>query len=872
MENLSLNIIREKFLSFYASKEHYRRGSFPLIPQNDKSLLIINSGMAPLKPYFAGLIEPPAKRMTTCQKCIRTADIENVGITSRHGTFFEMLGSFSFGDYFKKESISWGWEFITEVLEMPTDNIWVTVYEDDDDAYNIWKNHIHFPEEKIVRLGKDDNFWEIGTGPCGPCSEIYYDRGEEYGCGNEDCKPGCECDRFIEFWNHVFTQFNKEEDGSYSDLAHPNIDTGMGLERLACIMQNVDSIFDVDTIKFVLDEVCKIANIKYHDGKAPEDISIRIITDHVRSATFMIGDKIMPGNEGRGYVLRRLIRRAIRHGRKLGIEGPFLSTIVDKVIDISGGAYVELEKNRDFIEKIVTIEEEKFMNTLNQGLSIIDEYIKELKESGLKELPGLKAFKLHDTYGFPFEITSEILEESGMTVSKDEFNKYMSEQKELGKKDAAESDVAWKEGTFDFMYDEKTTFTGYEKAVDHGVARALFKNRKTVTKLKVGDTGSIAFDITPFYARMGGQESDTGIIYNDNFKAEVIEVTKFKNVFIHKIVVEKGCINIDDDVEMVVYTDERHSSARNHTATHILHKALKSVLGEHVEQAGSSVSPTSLRFDFNHFEAMTEKELAEVEKIVNEVISDFLEVKTEELSLKEAAKTGAIGLFTDKYGDVVRVVSVGNYSKELCGGIHVENSGQIGAFKIISESGIASGIRRIEAITGFEIYNRLKAKEYLVDKINKDLKTNDENIISKVASLIEENKSMKKELEYFNRMNLNNLSEDLMSEAKEINGRRIITKLFKDKTIDDLKTISDELKAKEDNLVLVLATENGGKTTIIVSMTKDLIKDGLHAGKMIKEIAKAAGGGGGGKPDMAQAGAKDATKIKDAFKVAENLL
>ncbi|MEG0292283.1 MAG: alanine--tRNA ligase [Anaerovoracaceae bacterium] len=873
MEKLGLNRIRELFLSFYESKEHYRRGSFSLIPQNDKSLLIINSGMAPLKPYFSGQEKPPAPRMVTCQKCIRTADIENVGFTSRHGTFFEMLGSFSFGDYFKEESIKWGMEFLTEVLKMPLDKIWVTVYEEDDDAYNIWKDKMHFPEERIVRLGKDDNFWEIGTGPCGPCSELYYDRGEKYGCDNPDCKPGCECDRYVEFWNHVFTQYSKNEDGTYSDLENPNIDTGMGLERIACVMQGVDSIFDIDTIKYVRDAVCNLANVKYQNGTVPSDVSIRIITDHVRSATFMIGDQIMPGNEGRGYVLRRIIRRAIRHGKKIGIEGNFLTEIVDKVIDTSGGAYENLEEMRVFIKKIIKIEEEKFIETLAQGLSIIENYIDDMKANNETVLSGEKAFKLHDTYGFPFEITEEILNEKGFTVLREDFDSYMQIQKQKCKDDASKSDEAWQESAIDYLFDGKTEFTGYSSFSETGNVKAIFWNKEVLESLKEGEEGRIILDKTPFYAQSGGQSNDIGIIYIDDENVAIVEeVNKYRDIIAHKVTVKRGEFKPGDIVEALVSEPERNASARNHTATHLLHKALREVLGDHVAQAGSQVDKDGLRFDFNHYEALTPEIIQKIENIVNRKIDFFLPVDVKELPIKEAIKEGAVGLFSEKYGDTVRVVSAGDYSKELCGGIHVTNTGQIGAFKIISESGIASGVRRIEAITGRTILTRLNEKESTLNASVSLLKTKENMIVEKIEHTIAENKELKRELDHYKKMNLNDVSGELIKEAKEINGIRLITKAMKDCSIDDLRTISDELKAKESNLVLVLAAENDGKVTFLVSVTKDLVAKGIHAGNMIKEIAKAAGGGGGGKPDMAQAGAKDPSKICNAFEVAEKLL
>ncbi len=871
MEKMGLNQIREAFQNFYESKGHYKRKSFSLIPEKDKSLLLINSGMAPLKPYFSGLETPPAKRMTTCQKCLRTGDIENVGYTSRHGTFFEMLGSFSFGDYFKQESITWGWEFMTKVLDLPQDKLWVSVYEEDDEAYNIWKNQIGFPEERIVRLGKDDNFWEIGTGPCGPCSEIYFDRGEEYGCGREDCKPGCECDRYIEFWNHVFTQFSKDEEGNYTDLAHPNIDTGMGLERLATIMQGVDSIFDIDTVRYVLDKVVEKAGVRYERGKAPTDVSIRIITDHLRSITFLIADGIIPSNEGRGYVLRRLLRRAARHGRLLGIQGSFLAELSGRVIEISGKAYPELEEKRVYIKKVITIEEDKFSSTIDQGTSIIEEYVAEMKAQGKNVLDGERVFKLHDTYGFPLELTQEILEEQGCEADVEGFAKHMEHQKEQARAARKfQEGEAWKEAV-DFAFEGSTVFTGYDKVVDTGVVKSMFWDKKPVESLKEGEICRIALDKTPFYAESGGQACDIGRIYNDHFTGNVSEVLKFQNVFAHKVKALSGELMPGDEVHCIVVAPNRNSTARNHTATHLLHKALKEVLGEHVQQAGSSVTADSLRFDFNHFEAMTPEEIKQTEEIVNDKINHFLEVSTVEMSLKDAAKEGAVGLFGEKYGDVVRVVSIGDYSKELCGGTHVSNSGQIGAFKILSESGVAAGVRRIEAITGTALLTKVKETETIIAQAADALKTNQAGLLNRVCTMTEELKAVKKELEEFKKNAIGNAMDKMLEEAKEINGVTLLTRSLKDYTINDLRNLSDDVKKEHKNVAMVFATQNGGKVTFLVSLTDDLVERGYHAGKLIKQIAAAAGGGGGGKADMAQAGAKDASKIKDAFAVAETL-
>ena len=872
MEKLGLNKIRELFLSFYESKEHYRRQSFPLIPEKDKSLLLINSGMAPLKPYFAGLEVPPSKRMTTCQKCIRTGDIENVGFTSRHGTFFEMLGSFSFGDYFKEESLTWGWEFITEVLKMPTDKLWATVYEDDDEAYNIWKNKIGMPEERIVRLGKDDNFWEIGTGPCGPCSEIYYDRGEQYGWDNPDCKPGCDCDRYVEFWNHVFTQFSRDDEGNYSDLAHPNIDTGMGIERLACIMQGVKSIFDIDTIKYILDGVVKVSGVKYENGAAPTDVSIRIITDHLRSMTFMIGDNILPGNEGRDYVLRRLIRRAARHGRLLGIEGPFLSELCERVIDVSGQAYPELETRRVMIKKVVAVEEEKFASTIDQGMRIINGYIDELKTSGNTVLDGEKAFKLHDTYGFPIDLTREIMEEAGYTVDIDGFENEMQQQKKRSQVEQEMEGAGWEEAIADYALEGKTEFTGYEKVVDTGIVKAMFWEQKALSIVNEGDTCRIALDRTPFYAESGGQIYDTGYIYNDDFVAEVTEVVKFQNVFAHKINVQKGSLKLGDEVTCMIRAPYRNMTAANHTATHLLHKALREVLGDHVKQAGSSVTKDGLRFDFNHFQAMTEEEISKVEEIVNDKISHFIDVETKVMPVKEAFKEGATALFGEKYGDMVRVVSIGNYSKEFCGGTHVSNIGQIGMFKILSESGVASGVRRIEAVTGQGVLQKFNENETLITNTAEALKSTRDNMADRSAALMDEVKSLKKEIAELKKAQMDKGLDSILDDAREINGVKLITKQFEDYNINDLRGLSDKIKAENKGVAMVFAAVSGEKVTFLVSLTDDLVEKGMHAGKMIKEIAAAAGGGGGGKADMAQAGAKDPGRIPDAFAKAEELL
>ncbi|MBR0596583.1 alanine--tRNA ligase [Sinanaerobacter chloroacetimidivorans] len=873
MEKLGLNQLRSMFQEFYKGKDHYARQSFSLVPEKDKSLLIINSGMAPLKPYFAGLETPPSKRMTTCQKCIRTGDIENVGYTARHGTFFEMLGSFSFGDYFKEESITWGWEFITQVLKMPEDRLWASVYEEDQQAYDIWKNKIGMPEERIVPLGKDDNFWEIGTGPCGPCSEIYFDRGEKYGCDNPDCKPGCDCDRYVEFWNHVFTQFNRDEAGNYTPLAHPNIDTGMGLERLACIMQDVDSIFDVDTIQYILNAIVTISGVKYERGAVKSDVSIRIITDHIRSVTFMIADGILPSNEGRGYVLRRLLRRAARHGKLLGIQGPFLADLSKKVIEVSGVAYPELEERSTYIHKILSVEEEKFSATIDQGSAIINDYIKDLNDSGNTVLSGEKVFKLYDTYGFPLELTQEILEEHGCSADVEGFNSNMLHQKEQARAARkSETDAGWSDDAALFMDQKATLFTGYDQLVDTGIVQGLFWEKQAQSSAKEGDTVILVLDKTPFYAESGGQASDIGMMTNETCTLDVLSVSKVRDVFTHKVKILSGEVKSGDSIQAMVSVSNRNQTARNHTATHILHKALKEVLGSHVEQAGSNVTADGLRFDFTHFEGISKDQLKKIEEIVNDRINHFLDVNTEIMSAEEAIKSGATALFGEKYGEKVRVVSVGEFSTELCGGTHIKNSGQIGAFKIISENGVAAGVRRIEAITGMGLYKKIEEEESLIHAVAETLKTNVLGLQNRAASVTEELKAYKKELEEFKKKSMGSGLEAMIAEAREANGVKLITKAFQDYDINDLRSLSDEIKSKYKSIIIVFATETSGKVTFMVSVSDDLLDKGYHAGNMIKTIAAAAGGGGGGKADMAQAGAKDPSKILAAFDVAASLI
>ena len=868
MEKLGLNELRQMFRDFFVSKDHYPGGSASLIPRNDKSLMIINSGMAPLKPYFAGVETPPSKRMTTCQKCIRTNDIENVGKTARHGTFFEMLGNFSFGDYFKEQSLNWGWEFITEWLHLPVDKLWATIYEDDDEAFEIWRK-IGMPEERIVRLGKDDNFWEIGLGPCGPCSEIYYDRGEEYGCGSPDCKPGCDCDRYLEFWNHVFTQFSKEEDGSYSNLAHPNIDTGMGLERLACIMQGVDSIFDVDTIRHILTAVTDMAGVEYQAGDHKVDVSVRIITDHLRSMVFMIGDGILPSNEGRGYILRRIIRRAARHGRLLGIKDEnFLVELSNKVIEISGGAYPELVEKKDYIQKIIKIEEDKFAKTLDKGLAILEDYIAETKESGKSVLDGAKAFKLYDTYGFPVEVTAEILEEYDMQIDMDSYTEHMQAQKDLaraGQRNTEED--AWRDAS-EYSDLPHTVFLGYEQ--DKADAKILY----------VGDFDKdkkfLIFDQTPFYATSGGQIYDTGIVNCKGTSVEVVEVMKENGIFLHVIKAEDAGevmkFKAGDDVSLAIDVVRRHKIGRDHSATHLLQQALRDVLGDHVMQAGSYVDENYLRFDFNHFQPVTAEEIAKIEDIVNEKIDEFLPITMQEMPIEEARKLGAMAIFGEKYGDIVRVVNMGDYSIEFCGGTHLDNTGKIGSFKIINEFGVASGVRRIEAVTGSNVVKYLDGKNAIIDELANVLKSSENDIVRRAQQIVSEKKELENTIKAFKSDEISGSVDAVIASAELVGDIKLITKRFDDTDIDQLRKLSDAVKEKCDSVVMIFAAVNGEKLSFIASISDDLVGKGYHAGKLIKEVASVAGGSGGGKANMAQAGAKDASKIDAAFAKAKELL
>ena len=876
MQKMGLNEIRSKFLNFFESKGHLVQPSYSLVPHNDKSLLLINAGMAPLKNYFSGTEIPPSKRMTTCQKCVRTGDIENVGVTARHATLFEMLGNFSFGDYFKEETLKWGWEFVTEHLNIPQDKIWVSVYLEDDEAFEIWEKEIGIPKERIVRLGKEDNFWEIGTGACGPCSEIHFDRGEEYGCDNPDCKPGCDCDRYLEFWNHVFSQFNKDEEGNYNPLENKNIDTGMGLERIACIMQGVDTIFDVDTIKHILNAVEKMTNSNY--GKEYKvDKSIRIITDHIRSVSFLVADGVLPSNEGRGYVLRRLLRRAARNGKLLGMKEPFLYKLVDEVIAVSGEAYPELVEKAEYIKKVIRIEEEKFNETIDKGSEILASYIEELKSNNEKTLSGENAFRLYDTYGFPVDLTKEILEEEHLEIDEEGFQAEMEKQRQTARDARGNMDSeAWKEDAIAKLdKDIVTDFEGYETLSIESTVKGIAKENELVKSASVGDEVIIVLDKTAFYPEGGGQVGDKGLLVNKNedVVVEVIDTKKGPNNTIkHICVVKSGMINVGDVVYTKVDKEVRLASARNHSATHILHKVLKEVLGEHVNQAGSLVTPERLRFDVTHFEAISKDELKVIEEKVNDMIFEALDITCENMSMTDAFNKGATALFGEKYGDEVRVVSMGEYSIELCGGTHLTNTSQIGMFKILSEGGVAAGVRRIEAITGKEVYYFLNNKQNLINEVCTTVKAKEDNLVARVGHLLDETKSLAKELnEVKAKMSLQS-ADSILDSKVDINGVNIVTSKFEDMDMDTLRNTADTLRDKLSSGVVVLANVAGGKINFVATATKDVVEKGVHAGNIVKEVAQIAGGKGGGRPNMAQAGAPDVNKVDEALNHAKDVL
>ncbi|OFI05420.1 alanine--tRNA ligase [Clostridium acetireducens DSM 10703] len=874
MKNLGLNQIREEYLNFFKQKDHLILPSFSLVPKNDKSLLLINAGMAPLKPYFTGMQTPPKKRVATCQKCIRTGDIENVGKTSRHGTFFEMLGNFSFGDYFKKEAIPWAWEFVTKILEFPKDKLYVTIYLDDDEAYDIWIKSTDIDPSRIFRLGKEDNFWEHGQGPCGPCTEIHYDRGEGKISSAEEFVKASDEDRVIEFWNLVFTQFDKDENDNYNKLANPNIDTGMGLERMATIIQGVDSIFEVDTIKAILNKVSEISGIKYKENHE-KDVSLRIITDHIRSITFMISDGMLPSNEGRGYVLRRLLRRAARHGKLLGVNGTFLYKITNVVIENSYESYPELKEKENYIKKIIKLEEERFSETIDAGMQILNGYIEELQKNNSKVLSGEKAFKLYDTYGFPLELTEEILEEKKIKVDIEDFNEEMENQRQTARAAREETNYMGMEDTLvnRIPLEIETVFNGYNNIELKSVIKVIIKDEKFVSSLEKDEEGIVVTEETPFYAEMGGQIGDKGLIYNDNFKAYVKDCKKnVSGKIIHFVKVLEGKINLQDKVTLKIDSVKREKIKKNHTATHMLHEALREVLGDHVHQSGSYVDEERLRFDFSHFEPVSEEELKKVENIINENVLKLIDVKTNIMDVKEALNSGAMALFDDKYKDKVRIVCVGDFSKELCGGTHVNNSGEIGLFKIVSETGVAAGIRRIEALTGINAIKFMEEKDILLKQICNTLKCSEREVLSKLNSQIKDLKNKDKEISVLKAKLASNSEDDLLSNVEEIKGVKLVTGVLENVDANSLRDLSDKIKNKISEGLVVLASKNKEKVLFVAMASKEAVKKGVHCGKVIKEIAKVAGGGGGGRPDMAQAGGKFPEKADEAISKVKEIM
>ena len=872
VKKYGVNELRQMFLDFFESKGHLVMNSFSLVPQNDNSLLLINAGMAPLKPYFTGAEIPPRTRVATCQKCIRTGDIENVGKTARHGTFFEMLGNFSFGDYFKHEAIAWSWEFLTKVVGLDENRLYPSVYEEDDEAFDIWNKEIGVPADRIFRFGKEDNFWEHGAGPCGPCSEIYYDRGEKYGCGKPGCTVGCDCDRYMEVWNNVFTQFENDGEGHYETLKQKNIDTGMGLERLAVVVQDVDSIFDVDTLCALRNKVCEVAG-KTYGVNHEDDVSIRLITDHMRSATFLISDGVMPTNEGRGYVLRRLIRRAARHGRLLGIEGPFLEKLSETVIEGSKDGYPELEEKKTFILNVLHNEESQFNKTIDQGLKILADLEAEMKEAGKSVLGGSDAFRLYDTYGFPIDLTKEILEEKGYTIDEDGFKEEMEVQRKRARESRAVSNYMGADAT---VYDEidrniTTEFDGYDKLEAASKVTVLTTETEIVDSLMEGQKGTIFVEKTPFYATMGGQEGDTGVITTANGVFRVEDTIKLRGgKYGHVGVMESGMISNGDEVTLKVDEQERKDTCKNHSATHLLQKALKTVLGAHVEQKGSLVNPTRLRFDFAHFQAMTPEEIAETEALVNKEIQAALPVTTQIMGIEEAKKTGAMALFGEKYGDEVRVVSMGDFSVELCGGTHVANTANITLFKIVSEAGVAAGVRRIEALTGNNVIAYYRQMEENLHTIAKTLKTSPAEITEKITHLQKEVKELQSENESLKSKMAQDSLGNVMDQVVEVKGVKVLASAVDGVDMNGLRDLGDQLKEKLGEGVVVLASAKDGKVSLLAMATQGAMDKGAHAGNLIKAAAAIVGGGGGGRPNMAQAGGKNPDKIPEAIaKVAE---
>lgn len=871
MEWTGLNEIREKYLEFFESKGHLRLPSFSLIPKDDNSLLLINSGMAPMKKYFTGEVTPPRKRVTTCQKCIRTGDIENVGITDRHGTFFEMLGNFSFGDYFKHEAIPWAWEFCTKVMKMPVDKLWVTIYLDDDEAFNIWTKEVGVNPDHIVRLGKEDNFWEHGSGPCGPCSEIYFDRGEEHGCGKPTCGPGCECDRYVEFWNVVFSQFDSDGKGNYPPMEHPNIDTGMGLERLACIMQGVDNLFLVDTIQSILQHVCRIAKVEYGKDKK-KDVSIRVITDHIRSTVFMIADGVMPSNEGRGYVLRRLLRRAARHGKLLGINRPFLSEIAETVIEQSKEAYPELSEKRAMILKLVSVEEDSFSRTIDQGMQLLNQLI---DDNSTKLISGTDAFKLNDTYGFPLDLTKEIAAERGIQVDEKAFFELMKEQKERSRsarKNAGADAWAGENNLLDDL--SETEFLGYTENSVNAKILGIVRDGERVQNATAGDDVTLILDRTTFYAESGGQVGDIGLITSADAIVKIRDTTKnHAKTFLHFGHIDAGSIQVGDTV--VTERDQKRHQAimRNHTAAHLLQAALRKILGDHVEQAGQLVNEERVRFDFTHFSALTAEELSKVESLVNTVILNAIPVTCKEMPIEEAKKLGAMALFGEKYGKIVRVVSVEGFSKEFCGGTHVDNTAKLGLFKIVSESSAAAGVRRIEAVTGFGVYELLTNLQKEINEAASVMKLNSAtDLPSHAEQMMQQIKEKENTISELSEKLAGFQIDGLFAGAKMINGVRVCTAIFSGIDSATLRTVCDKIRDKAPDMVAALIGINEGKASVAVTVGKDAMQRGAHAGKIAKAVAIIAGGNGGGRPNFAMAGAKDLTKLDEALKATEGIV
>ncbi|MBQ4037767.1 MAG: alanine--tRNA ligase [Clostridia bacterium] len=862
MKYTGLNELREKYLSFFETKGHLRLPSFSLVPQGDKSLLLINSGMAPMKKYFTGEVEPPRKRVCTCQKCIRTPDLERVGKTARHGTYFEMLGNFSFGDYFKREAIHFAWEFLTVTLEIPKELLWPSIYEKDEEAFHIWKDEIGVEENHIVRLGKADNFWEHGSGPCGPCSEIYFDRGEKYGCGSPDCKPGCECDRYMEIWNNVFTQFNNDGNGNYTELTQKNIDTGMGLERLACVMQGVDNMFEVDTVRRILDAVCAIAKKEYGKG-GDTDVSIRIITDHIRSSSFMICDGVIPSNEGRGYVLRRILRRAARHGRLLGIKGPFLADLCTVVVEENEAGYPEMREKEEYIKTILSLEEEKFNATCDAGLAILSDWMEKANDRGEKKLEGEAVFKLYDTYGFPIDLTREIAEEKGFSIDEEGFTALMQEQKERAR--AARANISGWSGAEQTEISSlpKTRFCGYEKTTENATVLAIFTEEGKADTLTEGEA-TVILDTTPFYGESGGQVGDTGIITAEKASLCVMDTKKSEGIFLHTVRLENGTLSVGDKVLCVVDAYRRDAIRRNHSSVHLLQAALREVLGDHVEQAGSFVDEARARFDFKHFRAMSEEELSRVEALVNEKILQAMEITTLVTDADKAKEMGAMALFDEKYGDEVRMVSMGEFSRELCGGTHMDNTARIGLFRILSEQGVAAGIRRIEAVTGKNVLGLLYEKEAQLREAAETLKTTVPLVPEKVRAQKNELKLARDTIDALSEKLARAGLTSLIAEGKEKNGLKLIFAKIDEGT--DGRKLGDLIRDKEENAVAVLYQLKGEKILFFAVCGKGAVAKGAHAGNVLKTISPIVGGGGGGRPDSAQSGGKDATKLPEAEK------